>query len=203
MSKDRGLKIEGVELGSFLKNIRNRVISLGPEIDMEGKKSTFGAFSYGENLGPSGSGVLVRLRLTSSGDGVLPIELGGVKVTDTNGNLMPINRVVYASVAEAAPSAVPNSFSLSQNYPNPFNPTTMIDFNISDNNGKPTRVQLNIYNLTGQLVTRLVDVEKVPGSYSVQWDGRDDRGKKMASGIYFYSIVAGDFKATRKMILVE
>lgn len=94
---------------------------------------------------------------------------------------------------------VPAAFELRQNYPNPFNPSTTIAYLL------PTRakVALNIYNLLGQEVRNLVKGDQAPGLQQVQWDGRDNHGNTVASGIYIYRIVAGDFTATRKMILLR
>ena len=91
-------------------------------------------------------------------------------------------------------SAVPESYSLSQNYPNPFNPTTMIRFSLKEQGN----VSLKVYNVIGQLVTTLVNEQKPAGTYEYNFDASN-----LSSGIYFYTIKAGDFTATRKMILMK
>ncbi|HPS39138.1 MAG TPA: carboxypeptidase regulatory-like domain-containing protein, partial [Candidatus Cloacimonadota bacterium] len=83
------------------------------------------------------------------------------------------------------------------NYPNPFNPETVISFEIKD----ATDTHLDIYNLKGQLVRRLVNESKAPGSYSVVWDGKDDQGKEVGSGIYQYRLRAGKYQRTNRMTL--
>jgi hypothetical protein len=88
---------------------------------------------------------------------------------------------------------------LEQNYPNPFNPTTTIRFNLSNQ----CHVKLRIYDVAGRLVQTLVDGVLVPAQHSVQWDGRDRGGRRVSSGVYFYSIEAGDFRATEKMVLLK
>ena len=98
---------------------------------------------------------------------------------------------------------LPEDFTLAQNYPNPFNPTTTIRFGVPDRGGKIVRVHLSIFNLEGRLVRSLLDEEKLAGWYAVKWDGRNETGEKVTSGLYFYSIVAGDFKATKKMLLTK
>jgi hypothetical protein len=95
--------------------------------------------------------------------------------------------------------ATPASTALDQNYPNPFNPTTTIAYSIASR----SRVQLRIYNVRGQLVKTLVDDEQVPNVYRAVWDGRNNSGSPVASGVYFYELVAGDFQATKKMVLVR
>ncbi|MFQ5604490.1 MAG: right-handed parallel beta-helix repeat-containing protein [bacterium] len=94
---------------------------------------------------------------------------------------------------------LPTHFDLSQNYPNPFNPQTTIKYQLP----KAAEVKLTIYNLLGQRVATLVDKQMPEGFYSVQWDGKDDAGRSVASGIYVYALRAGDFAQARKMILTR
>lgn len=88
----------------------------------------------------------------------------------------------------------PNTYSLSQNYPNPFNPSTTIKFSIQ----KTEKVSLKIYNLLGQEVTTLINRELAAGSYSYEFDA-----SRLSSGVYFYSIKAGSFVQTKKMMLLK
>ena len=97
---------------------------------------------------------------------------------------------------------IPDKFVLDQNYPNPFNPTTVIGFKLP-NDQYSYHVVIRIYNSLGQLVCVLLDDERAPGVYSVIWNGKDSAGNIMPSGIYFYSIQAGDFKQNKKMILIR
>ncbi len=96
---------------------------------------------------------------------------------------------------------VPTSYELSQNYPNPFNPETTIHYALAHKGPLPTL--LAIYNVLGQQVKTLVDEPQTGGFYSVQWDGKDDDGGKVSSGIYFYRLVSGEFAKTQKMLLLE
>jgi len=88
----------------------------------------------------------------------------------------------------------PENFSLSQNYPNPFNPTTTIEFSIP----KTELTNLVVYNILGEQVKTLLDEEKPPGNYSIQFNARS-----LASGIYFYRLHAGSFVETKKMLLLK
>ncbi len=100
--------------------------------------------------------------------------------------------------------SLPRAFALGQNYPNPFNPQTVIRYDIPERAGEGVGVNIDIFNIHGQLVKSLVDEVKAPGSYTAQWDGRNDRGAAVSSGIYFYRIKAGDeFVSTRKMVLLK
>ncbi len=83
---------------------------------------------------------------------------------------------------------------LDQNYPNPFNPSTSISYSL------PTRshVTIRVYNLLGQHVARLVDEEKAPGEYTVEWNAGT-----LSSGVYFYRMTAGAFSETKKMVVMR
>ena len=93
-----------------------------------------------------------------------------------------------------AVKTIPTDFGLSQNYPNPFNPVTTIDYTLAED----SRVELKMYNLLGQVIAVLVDSDQKAGYYQVQWDGSD-----MTSGVYFYRITAGEFTATKRMVLMK
>ncbi len=102
-------------------------------------------------------------------------------------------------VAEDEYAALPERFYLGQNYPNPFNPSTTIEFALSS----AEWVQLAIYNSLGQRITTLVDQPLGVGTYQVKWDGFDQRGGKVASGIYHYRLEAGDYALSKKMLLLK
>ncbi len=102
----------------------------------------------------------------------------------------------YVSLEKSDPEV--RGFSLN-NYPNPFNPETVITYNLPDN----SRVELIIYNLKGQRVKKLVNEEQSAGIKTIIWDGRDERGNRVSSGIYFYRIKAGELTEQKKMILLK
>lgn len=93
----------------------------------------------------------------------------------------------------------PSDFVLFQNYPNPFNPTTNIEFLLPHSG----QVKIEIYNISGQKVRTLVDQFLKAGHKLVDWDGKDDNGNDVSSGIYFYRLQAGDFSETKKMVLLR
>ncbi len=93
----------------------------------------------------------------------------------------------------------PTYFWLAQNYPNPFNPTTTIYYSL----GKSEDVTLAVYNVLGQKIRTLVDRRMTAGEHFCQWDGKDNFGRQMSSGIYFYNIKAGSFSKTIKMIMMK
>jgi hypothetical protein len=108
---------------------------------------------------------------------------------------------------------VPQEYSLAQNYPNPFNPVTTITYSLPVQSGEfrvksndaplnsellTRNVSLKVYNVLGQEVATLVDEVQGPGAYTAQWDASD-----AASGVYFYRLTAGDYSATRQMVLMK
>ncbi len=94
---------------------------------------------------------------------------------------------------------IPSGFILNQNYPNPFNPVTKITFSI----GHAERVIISVYNLLGQKVVDLANLNLQSGNYEVTWNGLNRNGTQVSSGIYFYRIEAGSFVQTKKMTLIK
>ena len=103
------------------------------------------------------------------------------------------------SVDEPFTPDFPKTFVLFQNYPNPFNPSTTIQFDLP----RRSEVRLSIYNINGQLVRTLIDRKFDAGSYSVLWDGRDERGRQATSGLFVTRMKAGEFVQHSKMLLIK
>lgn len=93
----------------------------------------------------------------------------------------------------------PLAYQLDQNYPNPFNPETRISFEIP----RAHQVKLVVYNIMGQKVRTLAQEAYEAGRHIVNWDGRDDLGRVVPSGIYFYRLKAGDFMVTKRMLMLK
>ena len=104
-------------------------------------------------------------------------------------------------VAESFNAALPQSTTLAQNYPNPFNSSTVIRFALPE----PQSVELAVYNLTGQRVATLTEGVREAGTYAVGWDGRDDDGRALASGVYLYRLQTGSGQEVemRKLLLLR
>ncbi|MGB7062123.1 MAG: 5'-nucleotidase C-terminal domain-containing protein [Candidatus Zixiibacteriota bacterium] len=98
-----------------------------------------------------------------------------------------------------ASKMVPQGFELHQNYPNPFNPETQITYSLP----QATDVRVTIYDMLGRRIRVLADEYRSAGANTVIWDGRDENGKKVSSGIYFYRLQAGEFVQTKKMSLIK
>jgi len=135
-----------------------------------------------------GRGNLARIRLEMTG------EAGELQIAEAllNEGRIPVR------IIERKPE-IPRGYSLSQNYPNPFNPQTTITYEVT----KTIAVHLSIYTLTGRRIRTLVDGERRVGSHSVVWDGRDESGWDVASGVYLCWMIAGDYSEVRKMLLMK
>ena len=139
-----------------------------------------------------------------------------ISICDREGNLVGIKRIYKER------SNLPEGYMLSQNYPNPFNPVTSIQYAVGSDqwsvisdqktsSGQSLRtmdnsaqhVTLKVYNILGRVVRTLVDEKKLPGTYQVVWDGKDQNKEEVASGIYFYKLKASDYVETKKMILLK
>lgn len=169
---------------------------------VSGVSSTLSVFSV------DGSAFVVE----SGGAHVLPVSFTPLQAGNYSGHIRLVSndpttdtlKVVVRGVA-VGPSGLANdevlagSYAVHQNYPNPFNPTTEIKFRIP----QTSEVSLVIYNVLGQKVRTLVNERMKPGSYQVVWDGRNDAGHQLGSGIYIYRFRAGDFSKVMKMILMK
>ena len=97
-----------------------------------------------------------------------------------------------------APS-VPQAFTLEQNYPNPFNPTTQIKYALPED----ALVSISIYDVTGRMVKSLINMNQSTGYHSLRWDATNDIGEAVSAGMYIYTIQAGQYRATKKMVLLK
>lgn len=106
--------------------------------------------------------------------------------------------VAVTTVGERS-SGVPTEFAMQQNYPNPFNPETTINYQLPS----PDHVRLVIFSALGQEVRRLIDRSQPAAYHTVVWDGRDEAGNQLPSGIYFYRLETSKFTAMKKMVLTK
>jgi hypothetical protein len=113
----------------------------------------------------------------------------------------PMNRGVILDVTSISLPLKNQSadYTLYQNYPNPFNPVTHIRFSLAQSE----KVKLEVFNILGQKVNTLVNNKLNIGQYEIKWDGKNESGNLLGSGIYFYRLKAGDYIKTRKMIFLK
>lgn len=133
--------------------------------------------------------------------GKLRGEYATATVTDIDGNTsefsLPLKIVTY--VDDIKSDVIPDYYNLYQNYPNPFNPITTIKYQLP----KKSAVKIEVFNTLGQRIKTLEDKDQLPGNYEVIWNGKDEFGQTVASGIYIYKIHTQDFVKTKKMILIR
>jgi len=127
---------------------------------------------------------------------------GTVKAPITYSKLYLNETDVKSQASEAFISITgkPTQYALEQNYPNPFNPSTTISYQVPEDG---EHVRLEIYNVVGQKVRELVNTVQNAGEYTVRWDGLNDRGSRVASGVYIYRMSSGTFNSVKKMLLVK
>ena len=135
--------------------------------------------------------VLIVFELESNNDGNWA---GGWNIDD-----VLITGDYVSGIADGIVEKTPVTFSLLDNYPNPFNPKTTISYRLAAGEF----VRLTVYDVLGREVKTLVSERKPAGSYRVIWNGRDESGSAVPSGVYFYSLEAGGYKAVKKLLLVK
>jgi hypothetical protein len=186
----------------------------GANPDVSPVHFVLGAVTF--DSGATGEGVFANLKLILNGDTTtVTVDtlstaiLSPVLVTEVADSYVPGWRSggftcsVVSSVKDlhrGSGANLPSDFSLSQNYPNPFNATTVIEFALP----QAGEVKLELYNILGQKIRTLVDQELSPGYKQVIWDGTDQKGEQVASGIYFYRLRAeGKYTEVKRMFLVK
>ena len=102
-------------------------------------------------------------------------------------------------LAEIDDSFIPNIFVFHQNYPNPFNPITLLEYDLP----KDELVNITIHDMKGRMIKTLINDLQTAGYKSVQWNATNDRNEPVPAGVYLYSIEAGEFRQTKKMVLLK
>ncbi|MHB9012167.1 MAG: FlgD immunoglobulin-like domain containing protein, partial [Ignavibacteriaceae bacterium] len=136
---------------------------------------------------PAAIGMEARLHIYSTFTGTVYFDDLTIQKTSTPTDVKNLNRLI------------PATFQVFQNYPNPFNPTTTINFALPQS----SNVKIVIYDMLGKEVRTLVNGDQVAGVHSIVWDGRNNFGSQVASGTYIYRVVAGNYSAVKKMIMLK
>jgi len=189
--------------GTGLKGLRLRAgvpatVEAGGLLD-EQDEMTF-LKNVGENLDASLAVMGTNNAFAGSGDLII-VSLGeAVAMKDLILTARGVdNSTLEIKLEKAADTLVPRVFALQNAYPNPFNPVTKISFSLPESQD----VKLVIYGIDGRRIATLVNETRGPGLHEVIWTGRDDAGKGVASGMYFYRIDAGPYSDVRKMTLMK
>ena len=136
--------------------------------------------------------------LTAPFDGDIHPDVAVLTIDDDIAVLLNQNYTTGISQEDQS-SGLAESFRLDQNYPNPFNPTTTIKFSLPH----ASRITLHVYDILGRQVTTLMDGQMPAGRHRLIWDGTNDAGQTVSSGIYFYRLTAGKFVQTKRMLLIR
>jgi len=100
-------------------------------------------------------------------------------------------------------SSVPRAANMIQNYPNPFNPSTSIMFEVYPSEGMNAPIKLLVYDVRGRMIRTLVDEKKSPGIYTVKWDGKNEKGLNVESGVYLFKLESGKEVSIRKGVVTK
>lgn len=157
----------------------------------EWEKKYYAYNGYGGNLVP----------LTVSGNWVntLPIANGKTALVVRDSIIYAFSPGITTSTSPTQSPYVPEQIILHQNYPNPFNPVTNIRFTLPE----AADVTLTVYDILGREVKTLVNERKAAGKHIVHWDGTDNSGQAVGSGVYYYRLTAGEYSSVKKMLLVR
>lgn len=139
----------------------------------------------------------VNSGLTNANVGALATNARGDMFAGTSGN--GVFRAQLATGVRETANAIPATFALAQNYPNPFNPSTVIQYELP----QAVEVQLVVFDLTGRRVRALVQQKQQAGRYEIAWDGRNEQGEAIASGLYIYQMRTGDPSAGSGQVFVQ
>ena len=149
-------------------------------------------------LADENSGSAEAVRVTVEAEDYLPDTLT-TNITYGTEMIFDFKLQLDPTSVENVANEIPAFDVLEQNYPNPFNPSTTIKFDLS----VASEVTLNIYNMKGQLVRRLLQEKLSAGSHTFTWDAKDDQSRQLPSGLYVSRLQAGDFVQHRKMVLIR
>jgi outer membrane protein assembly factor BamB len=147
--------------------------------------------------------VMYAVRPIKTGEKFISLEFektGGAPGALAVSNIA-INDATGADVSLDPNAVIAKRYELLQNYPNPFNPETTIEYSITA--AEMQKVRLSIFSITGQLVRELVGGYQSPGVHRMVWDGKNDSGVQVPTGVYFYRLTAGSFTQTKKMVLIK
>ncbi|SVA37537.1 uncharacterized protein METZ01_LOCUS90391, partial [marine metagenome] len=118
---------------------------------------------------------------------------------DHAGNMSEYSGVVEATILSIDGDPIPDVYALHQNYPNPFNPVTTLRYDLPED----AMVTITIYDIMGRRIRTLVNIDQTAGYRSIHWNATNDFGQTVSAGMYIYTIQAGEFRKTRKMVLLK
>ncbi|MFC1694307.1 FlgD immunoglobulin-like domain containing protein, partial [Candidatus Latescibacterota bacterium] len=186
------LTFAGINKGDFLENESYFFPTMG-ENTVGLVNAVYGQASY------TGDGILAEVDFTAKRDGMFSAEMLGItKALIVNSDFMKENVVVDNSTGLSLNDA-PVVFEMNQNFPNPFNPTTLINFSLPENSS----MSLKVFDILGRHIRTLAAGEYAAGNYSIMWDATNMNGNAVSAGVYFYTIQAGNYHSTKRMLLLK
>ncbi len=163
----------------FLKNANDQILDIGLAV-------------LGHNKSFNGVGELLIVTLSETVEVLFP----EIEARDVSNDVLTV-KLDTSSLSSVG--QLPTSIALGGNYPNPFNPMTTIEYDLPS----AQRVRLLVYTVDGRLVRSLVNATVPGGHHQAVWQGRDEQGRIVPSGVYFYRLEAGSFSQTQRMLLLK
>jgi len=198
------LEVVEIEKGSLLDSDGSATYWRLPRIDAKAG-TIIAACTRIASESVSETGVLATVTFNVNGDGwqsVNPLKTVILRISDARGDI--VENKLIANGLDFRKALMPRSTKLLQNYPNPFNPETWIPYQLAQD----AVVTISIYDIQGRLVRKLNLGRKLAGVYITKerasyWNGRNNAGEKVSSGIYFYQLQADDYSATKRMLILK
>ena len=194
---DLSADMSSLAFGSPLLNELQEGVLINSHTLEDGSTRVLAVNMNGGLLAFSANGFITIPVMINTGRGVrVKVDISGIQLIGQDGQDIPVQAKGDGSVAL---ELIPMQYALYQNFPNPFNPVTEIQFDVPD----VSAVDLVVYNLMGQQVRRLVSSELQAGYHRMVWDGLNDRGESVSTGVYIYSLTSPSFHNTKKMVLLK
>ena len=182
-------------ISTGLSKIQDEVMVTSKRIEDGKLKVVVANLNSGVIEGDDNSYLNIPLQFNGNDYQVSTVSLKDIKIAGADGNIIrSLSRTESSDI-----KAIPVNFALQQNFPNPFNPSTEIRFDLPEND----HVTLAVYNMMGQKVKTLASRNMTPGYHSIIWNGTNDSGAKVATGMYFYSINTKNFQSIKKMLFLK
>jgi hypothetical protein len=199
------IPIKGLQAVIYMKNIASldtadfifpRASMMKADVKSVGKEVSVILWNVNNTPIEPGDSAIFRLPIQLTNNNVDSIHV--LMSSGVNNEVSLIN-----SKEQDIRNSIPRDWMLYQNYPNPFNPTTTIEFDVPEVAGKIPRAAVQIFNILGQHVMTLERGIHDAGRYSVVWNGMNTNGVRVASGVYFYRLLAGEYVSTKKMVMLK
>jgi hypothetical protein len=197
--------VKGLQAVIYLKNkaqvdttdvVFDRAKMMRAEVKSSGKEVTVILWNKNNDPIKPGNDPIFRLPIVLDSNAIDSVNVLFSTGDDNSVSMMNMKRSDIRN-------QIPREWMLYQNYPNPFNPSTTIEFDVPEVSGRVPRVAIQIFNILGQKVRTIEKGIFDVGRYPVIWDGMSDNGIRVASGVYFYRLLAGDYASTKKMVMLK